>query len=159
MEQPSRSSLRKVLDKILATESDLEAFCVDHFQNIKRLFSSGMDRTRMVSILLEHVEPEDIVIALEENYSEAFARYKNLLRNSEIKWSDSALGATSKHLGTDRGYLSICAEKHGNIEGSCEIENHENTILDWHRATQYLKPELTGTMCVKNLLKSILVFS
>ena len=47
--------IRKLLDQVYPTDSSLDAFCIDHFPYVHKLFSSGMDRTAKVNMLLVHV--------------------------------------------------------------------------------------------------------
>ena len=61
---PTTFSLRKLLGAVLKTSTDLDAFCIDHFPEVSRRFSSGMERPAKEGILLETVEPEEILSAL-----------------------------------------------------------------------------------------------
>ena len=61
---PTNFSLRKLLGAVLKTSTDLDAFCIDHFPEVSRRFSSGMERPAKEGILLETVEPEEILSAL-----------------------------------------------------------------------------------------------
>lgn len=72
--------LRNLIDALLRTDSDLEAFCLDFFMPVKRQFSNGMDRNRKVSLLLDQVEDhKEIVKALEEAEPQKFAKHRHLL--------------------------------------------------------------------------------
>lgn len=85
-EEPGRSpipnprKIRNLLDALLRTDSDLEAFCLDFFTPIKRLFSGGMDRNQKVSLLLDKVEDHaEILKALAEAEPQKFAKHRHLL--------------------------------------------------------------------------------
>jgi len=45
--------VRNLLDNVLPTSADLDAFCVDYFSHVKRRFSDGMDRTSKTNLFLE----------------------------------------------------------------------------------------------------------
>lgn len=63
--RPSRSTaLRQQLQRKLRIDSDLMAFCLDHFPEVHRRFASGMDRTQKESLLLELVDMDAIAEAL-----------------------------------------------------------------------------------------------
>ena len=61
---PTFFSLRKLLGAVLKTSTDLDEFCIDHFPEVSRRFSSGMERPAKEGILLVTVEPEEILSAL-----------------------------------------------------------------------------------------------
>lgn len=76
---PTTAALRKLLDAILRTSSDLDAFCVDHFPAVFRRFAEGMDRVARMNLLLIHGESDEIVARLRSDYAEAYERHKHLL--------------------------------------------------------------------------------
>lgn len=77
---PNARKIRNLIDALLRTDSDLEAFCLDFFTPVKRLFSGGMDRNQKVSLLLDKVEDHaEIVKALEEAEPQKFAKHRHLL--------------------------------------------------------------------------------
>lgn len=76
---PSPRKLRILLEEILRTDSDLEAFCLDFFPDVKRLFGNAMDRKQKVSLLFEKEQAADILKALQDGEPKAFARCKHLL--------------------------------------------------------------------------------
>ncbi len=53
----TRSTVRKLLEAVLQTESDLNAFVIDSFPNVSREFATGMSWTTRVNLLLESLEP------------------------------------------------------------------------------------------------------
>lgn len=59
--QPTRSSTREFMSRILISDNDLNAFCIDFFPDIYRRFSTGMERVHKFNILLEHVSTAEIV--------------------------------------------------------------------------------------------------
>ncbi len=73
------AALRKLLQEILRTDSELNAFCLDHFPSVYRQFTGGMDRTERVSLLLTVGESDEIVARLRSDYAEAYEQYKHML--------------------------------------------------------------------------------
>lgn len=65
---PNKRALRLTLQRIIITDSDLQAFLIDYFPEIQSLLSEGMDRSRKHNILLERINPEDIISALRDAY-------------------------------------------------------------------------------------------
>lgn len=61
---PRRCLLRELLDSCLPLDSDLDAFCSDHLPLSYRRFTSGLDRTQKITLLLEHAGPEAVEGAL-----------------------------------------------------------------------------------------------
>jgi len=55
-----------MLRAVLATDSDFDAFCVDHFPETGERFSNGMDRVAKATLLIELVEAGAIIAALEK---------------------------------------------------------------------------------------------
>ena len=46
---PTIASLRRIIDKVLISDSDVDAFCLDFFQSVGRRFTDGMDRVMKVN--------------------------------------------------------------------------------------------------------------
>lgn len=61
-----RRRARILIDQMLKLDSDLEAFCLDYFPNVKKEFSSGMQRTQKVNLLLETSDADDVIAKLLE---------------------------------------------------------------------------------------------
>lgn len=61
---PSPSDVRRLLDEVLRTESDFEAFCMDGFPEVSRRFSAGMDRVAKVNLLLQLCEHAEVLSRL-----------------------------------------------------------------------------------------------
>ncbi len=76
---PTTAALRKLLNEILRTSSDLDAFCLDHFPDVRRRFPAGMDRIEQVSLLLTLGDSDEIVARLRSDYAAEFERHKYLL--------------------------------------------------------------------------------
>ncbi len=51
---PTTPSLRKLINQVLITDADLEAFCVNHYADVRSRFSGGMDRLSKVNLLLTY---------------------------------------------------------------------------------------------------------
>jgi serine/threonine protein kinase len=72
---PTLASLRRLLNRILSTDSDFEAFCLDHFSEVKAQFSDGMTRVRKVSMLLESVDSVVVLTRLAESFPSSIAEH------------------------------------------------------------------------------------
>lgn len=78
---PTRGSMRQVLLKLLPTASELDRFCLDHFKaEVFDRFSSGMDRTSRINLLLEAIEPGLVLEQLAGAFPERIDKYRPLLR-------------------------------------------------------------------------------
>lgn len=60
----NRPGLRAYLSNRFRSSEDFDAFCLDHFKDVHRRFSSGMDTTGKVNLLLTLKDPEEIAEAL-----------------------------------------------------------------------------------------------
>lgn len=58
---PSRAGLRKLLMHHLRTDSQFDAFCLDYFPEVYRLFSGGMDQVAKYNLLLAQIDPSIIL--------------------------------------------------------------------------------------------------
>lgn len=65
---PTRAVLRRLIDLVLVSWSDFDAFCLDHFPHIRARFAANMDRVQQATILLELAQPCDIMQHLREDY-------------------------------------------------------------------------------------------
>lgn len=73
------SALRKLIDGILTTVVELDAFCVDHFPAVYRRFSAGMDRIERVTLLLTLADADELLARLRADYAERFEKHRHLL--------------------------------------------------------------------------------
>ncbi len=79
-DRPTASSLRELLGAVLVADSDLEAFCSDHFgAEVKSRFSNGMDRVAKVTLLLERIDPAEILRRLREGHPHSVSSNQHLL--------------------------------------------------------------------------------
>ncbi|WP_437299123.1 CHAT domain-containing protein [Sorangium sp. So ce426] len=58
--------LRALIGEALRSDADLDAFCSDHFPDVYRRFSDGMQRVRKVTLLLDHADPERLAQLLQD---------------------------------------------------------------------------------------------
>ncbi len=72
LEMMSASTVRNLLDQVLRTDDDLEAFVIDRFPAIGRDFASAMSRTRRVSLLFQHVGHTNVLMRLREHDERVF---------------------------------------------------------------------------------------
>lgn len=75
----SRPSVRRLLEGVLRTDSDLMAFLLDYFPEVYRRISSGMDRTSKHNLLLQLVDSNQIVASLQQHDPRAFERERRVL--------------------------------------------------------------------------------
>lgn len=64
--QISRAAVRKLLNAILNTDPDLDAFALDYFPEVKQRFTAGMERILKVNLLLEKHSISEIIEKLHE---------------------------------------------------------------------------------------------
>jgi len=79
----ARPALRKLLDEVLRSDSDLEAFCSDYFSVQRSRFTLGMERSQKLTILLDYVDEAAIVDALRQAYPEAAPKIDEVLSVTE----------------------------------------------------------------------------
>lgn len=75
-------NLRTLLDAVLRSDSDLNAFCLDYFPAIYRQFAGGMDRTSKYTLLLDKADASEILAYLGDGYAESFSKYSHLLADT-----------------------------------------------------------------------------
>lgn len=66
--EPRRDALRRLLRDLLRTDSDLDAFCLDHFLDVHRRYAAGMDVVSKVNLLLALIEPTKVLLALRQQF-------------------------------------------------------------------------------------------
>lgn len=94
MEQPaSRASTRKLLQAVLLTDAEFDAFCIDYFPAIKTYFADGMNRLQKTNLLLEMATSENIVSCLSKEHSTAVTNQIRRVENfhdgnddAKIEW-------------------------------------------------------------------------
>ena len=64
---PTRPSLRHFLLAVLPTDAELDAFVSDHFDEVYRRFSAGLDRLQKYTLLLDQKPRHAILAALREH--------------------------------------------------------------------------------------------
>lgn len=79
-QKPTRFSIRSLLGEVLRTTEDLNAFCIDNFDNVARRFSSGMTRVAREDLLLELVDTDDILAIIRVRDPSSVARHAALLQ-------------------------------------------------------------------------------
>lgn len=48
-----RASIRRLLDQVIKTDVELDAFCLDYFPHVQKQFGTGFSRVQKVNLLLE----------------------------------------------------------------------------------------------------------
>ncbi|WP_437924642.1 effector-associated domain EAD1-containing protein [Sorangium sp. So ce291] len=61
---PTAREVRDLVMDVLRSDSDLDAFCFDHFPGVHARFTNGMDRIMKVTTLLQHVPLKILIEAL-----------------------------------------------------------------------------------------------
>jgi hypothetical protein len=99
------ASVRAFLTKVLLTDSDLEMLCIDHFPEVKALFTNGMDRQRKINLLFEYRKPDEIVSKLFNSARTRYTTYESMLIRE-----DGAQAATPRPQVADRDtiYRALC---------------------------------------------------
>lgn len=62
--------MRRLLNEVLVTDADFDAFCLDNFPRIKARFAEGMERLAKQNILLESISTKEILVKLKTDYPE-----------------------------------------------------------------------------------------
>lgn len=65
---PDRAVVRRLLQALLPTDAELNAFCIDYFTQVAERFAGGMDRLDKVNLLLRLAEPSEILARLREQF-------------------------------------------------------------------------------------------
>ena len=60
--------VRALIMDVLRRDSDLDAFCGDHFRHVYDRFTNGMDRVDKINCLFDYVHPTLIVKALRKSH-------------------------------------------------------------------------------------------
>lgn len=76
MQRLSAASVRRLLDRVVLSDAELQALCIDHFPWVSTQLGSGMTRVEKVNTLLQLCadDLDSIVRALGEMYPERIAR-------------------------------------------------------------------------------------
>jgi hypothetical protein len=74
---PTRTYLRGLLGRVLRTDADLDAFCLDYFDDTHRRFAAGMDRVAKTNLLLQIEEPTAILGRLRDHAPKAVAKHED----------------------------------------------------------------------------------
>ncbi len=60
--------VRRLLQALLPTDADFNAFCVDYFDRVSQRFAAGMDRLEKANLLLKLATPTELVAALRQHF-------------------------------------------------------------------------------------------
>lgn len=83
-------ALRNLLDAVLRTDSDLNAFCLDYFPDVHRQFGGGMDRSAKYTLLLQTEEVSEILTHLRDAYPTQVSKHIHLLEGNQAGASSQA---------------------------------------------------------------------
>lgn len=77
--------LRRILNAIVQTDEELEAFFIDHFPEEKKQLSSGMNRVQKLNILLDRVSSERIDAALRQSHPSEYEKHVDGLPQKSLQ--------------------------------------------------------------------------
>lgn len=78
----SGAEVRRLLNQVLRTDSDFEAFCIDAWPTIHQRFNDKMDRVARINLLFQLEDPRQVVAKLRAAYPEAIERLLEQLAGS-----------------------------------------------------------------------------
>lgn len=108
-------ALRSLLDAVLRTDSDLNAFCLDYFPVTYRQFAAGMDRSAKYTLLLDKNDAPDVLNALRDAYPIEVGKNSHLL-------SDGGSGAASGSAGVGPAQTPARTyERHELYDALCKL--------------------------------------
>lgn len=128
----SRPHLRALLFDVLRTDSDLEAFLLDYFPDVKRRVSSGMIRDAKVNLLLEVEDLEQIYAMLTAAYPAQVKRRQANVPPPTMGTGASVSGITPRESGA--GALEIVVLTALGLEHQA-VTSHLNGIEEQTLAT------------------------
>lgn len=77
-----KPTIRKLVDAVLVTASDLEAFLIDYFEEVQKRASSDQDRTAKVNRLLLEIPADELLIALRKYDPLSFQKLSEFQRDN-----------------------------------------------------------------------------
>ena len=87
---PTAESLRELIDEVMQSDVDFDAFCVDYFAAVHRRFAAGMEHSQKVSLLLMHANRREILECLCARFPKR-ATLDNW--HGRMKWENVETGA------------------------------------------------------------------
>jgi len=94
----TRSELRQLIGRLLRTDSDQDAFVLDYFHEVYRLFAAGMDRTQKINLLFEQVDGDEILQALEQHKPTEVRKFLSQRSSSQASLGTPEAAPTPKPL-------------------------------------------------------------
>src|SRR4051794_22250424 len=76
---PAPAAIRRLLALVAVASSSLDALCLDHFPQVFRLFTGGMDRQARENLLLQSVSPQELLAVLWRVAPEVLSKHAALL--------------------------------------------------------------------------------
>lgn len=80
--EPLRRYIRRMLNFILKTDSQLDEFCVDYLPEIRKLISINMDRTAKMNLIIENADLQSIRYTIIKFYHK---KYNEFVAETEHK--------------------------------------------------------------------------
>lgn len=79
--RPTRAALRALLRKVVISDTDLRMLCIDYLPEMMSRFSAAMSYDAMLNAVIECVEPERMLEAMEscDGFSSRMSKHRHLL--------------------------------------------------------------------------------
>lgn len=125
---PTRASVRQLLGKVLRTDAELQAFCLDHFPDVAERYTDTMDRLIKLNLLLACVPTDQLIDRLYLSFHELADRYSYILAyTDENDASDYPLDTMREHRNRSRMLTKI---RKFWIEGVLENSLHGRLLIE-----------------------------
>lgn len=78
---PERAAIRRLIYTVMRQDSDLEAFCLDHFPDVYSRFSTNMDRIAKVTLLLAVADSRAVLDKIRTVHPAACSQHEAILKH------------------------------------------------------------------------------
>lgn len=79
LKKPSSGQLRRLLETLLLTDSELEAFCLDEYPEVYKQFTNGMYRIAKLNLLLSHADHMELLNKIIARYPDKCSQNPSIL--------------------------------------------------------------------------------
>lgn len=141
----NRPLVRKLLEKLLACDADLEAFCLDSFPEVRFRVTSNMSRREKTTTLIEWVGEEKLLTALQNHFGPTDDNLSILQRallildglDSSVPFQECKLNLQDNHRGISPRVILRAA-------GSFPCNSAEAVVERSNRPTALANPTASG---------------